>query len=181
MIDGSCPARPWQRRALGIGNRDQRQLRVRPVQRAEPADIQSAMERGDHGHRTTPRERKVNAVGMTMDHIERVGARERLLDEKRVQRNIRGRLAPETQGALAHGHQLGRSDGITAREQRYLMPLAHEFFRQIRDGSLRPAVELWRDTLVERCNLRDAQNGIGSRHHRIYSKAHTRGGAKSTS
>ncbi|MGH8287938.1 MAG: hypothetical protein ACREV7_02790 [Steroidobacteraceae bacterium] len=59
---------------------------------------------------------------MAMDYIEAMGIREHRLDEKRMQREGRSRLALESHGTLAE-----------------------------------PAAEPWRNALVKRRNLSDAQ------------------------
>src|SRR5487761_392248 len=178
MMNGSCPARPRQRRALGIGDRYQRQLRELAVQRLEGGDIESAVERRDHGHRAMPREREMNAVGMAMDYVEEIGPRENGLDEERVQRGCGGRLAAEAHRAVAYCHELGRRARVAAREERHPMPLPDQLFREIRDHALRAAVELWRNALVERRYLSDAQGRPRFKHRRLHSKTHTRRGAK---
>ena len=58
-----------------------------------------------------------------------------------------------TERALAAGDQLGAGAGIPAREERHVVPGAHELLGEIRDDPLRPAIKLRWDSLHERRNL----------------------------
>src|SRR5207248_172880 len=64
------PVRPSQRRALGIGNRDQRHVGERSIERNQVLQVEPPMERRCLSPAELPAERKMEVITMEMDQVE---------------------------------------------------------------------------------------------------------------
>ena len=99
---------------------------------------------------------QMQKITMDVNHVEFVGAASQLLElEGDVDQGFPDRRV-QTQSCRNDRMQLCRGHGVAAREQRDVMPLPHQLFGQVRDDALGAAVELWRHTFNERCDLRDS-------------------------
>ena len=119
------------------------------------------MERGDGRAGEATDDREVDIVEVEVDHVESIGLPGHHLDEPDV---VRQRLAtvghfPEGPGGARD--QAGRRLRVAAGKKRDFVALPDEFLGQVRDDTLRPAIELRRDALEERGYLRDP-HGRGS-------------------
>src|SRR5215831_17887208 len=99
-------------------------------------------------------------VCMKVDDVECSGALRHPIEHYQMMR--KGILASEIepQCAIAWRPQRRLGPRVTARKQGDFMPLAYEFFGQIRDYPLGAAVKPRRTTFVQRGNLRNSHSTI---------------------
>src|ERR1700741_3285783 len=65
-------------------------------------------------------------------------------------------LGVQSQSPRTDGYQIRVGERVSAGEQRNFMPLSNQFFGQVRDNPFCSSIQFWRDTLIQRRNLRDS-------------------------
>ena len=155
-MDRRRPVRLRQRHPLVVRDRDDRHLAELVVDGLQVRDVEPAVERGHVGHAEAPRHREVEVVDVPVNDVEPMRRRrDRLQLDDLVRERIDDRLV-EPQAARRAGDQLGGGPGIPAREERHVVALPDELFRQVGDDALGPAVSGGRDALHQWCDLCDS-------------------------
>src|SRR5262245_10082632 len=101
---------------------------------------------------------------MTMNDVEGRGALKNSLQHHQVERSRVGVPAIQPDGPVAYRNQLRAGSRVAAGEQRDLMPLPDERLRKVGNHTLRPAVQLGRNTLEKRSYLCDSQGFFDDTH-----------------
>src|SRR5690606_606828 len=101
------------------------------------------------------RQRKMKVVDMEVHDVEFVHACEYALQHHDMARKRIAAIGIEPNRGAADRHVLRRRHRSAAREQRDVVPLAHELVRQIRDDAFGASIQLRRYALIKRGDLRD--------------------------
>ena len=102
-------------------------------------------------------------VDMEVQHVELVGAPAHFLQHRQVRGEIgleHCRIEPDR--LVAHRHQFGAGARIGAGEQRHLMAQINQRVGKVSDDALGAAVEFRRGGFVQRRNLGDAHEVLGT-------------------
>ena len=100
----------------------------------------------------------MQVIGMEMYDIElRCLRGDAIEHDHMVDQGIEDRRI-ETQRPRANRFEPRRRVGIAAGEEGHVMATANQFFREVRNHSLRSAIEAGRTGLMQRSNLRNSHN-----------------------
>ncbi len=156
MGHGRGPGGAGEGGALGVTDRDQRQLGVGRVQLPQPVEVQAPVQGGQERRRQVPEGRKRQVVEVRVHHVELPAPLPDQPDGAHVPGERVGAGGPvEAQGPLHDRHELGAGLRVAAREQHDLVAAAHELLDQPVHHAFRPAVERRRNRLVQRGELGD--------------------------
>src|SRR6266542_2763650 len=104
-----------------------------------------------------PRKGKGQVPHVAVDHVELA----RMLEDPRQLEQMQGQivLRPgiQSQRAWRRRNELGSGLRVAAREERDVMPSVDQLFGDVPDDPLRAPVESGRHTLVQGCDLSDAE------------------------
>jgi hypothetical protein len=144
------------RLALRIGDRDHRDGREGREHRLMLRQVEASMQ-GRHERRGLPaKQRERVVVEMEMQEVEVGRLPADLLQHHHMQgtRVANGPIEPQRSGP--YRPELGGRDGIAAGEQRDIVPERDQLLGQPGDYPFRSAIELGRNGLGQRGDLRDA-------------------------
>jgi hypothetical protein len=149
MMDGADPVRPDHGLALGVGDRDEIHLGKFSKESLEFRYVEPAVECGDRRVVLAACDGEVQIVDVEVDDVEFACI---LTDDFEHSYVVCKRVdyirSLESQGVLADGTQFGRGYGVAARVESDVVPFIHELLCEVRDDSLRAAVELRRYAFV---------------------------------
>jgi hypothetical protein len=113
------------------------------------------MERGHRRDRLAYRQRKVHVVEVKMEEIKGMGLAKHLFEQHQVRRERIHACLVQAQRARTGRYQPRLGDGIATSKQGDLMPLAHEFFREIRDHTFGATIPVRGHAFKQGRDLRD--------------------------
>src|SRR6476646_1039862 len=140
MVDRFLPTGPAQRRALRVGNRDQRDFLIAPIERYEILNIEAAMQGRHVRSRMSAKNGKVKIVDVEMDYVERIRFGQDLIQLHEMKRQRFAPLPGEPERLITRGNQARAGVRIAARKERHIVSLANQFFSQIRNHSFSAAI-----------------------------------------
>ncbi len=154
MQDGSGPVGLGQRRALRVGNGDQRELRPAAIDPVQILDVEAAVQGGERARGHFLEQRELQHVGVEVQHVELVNAAAHLVQHRQMcgQVGLQGR-GIKADGLVAHRRQAGLGGGVSAGEQRDLVAEVDQRVAEVRHDPFRSAIELRGHRFVERGNL----------------------------
>jgi len=155
VMDGAQPCRVRPGPALGLGNGDQRRVRIARVE-LRRIEIQPAVQRRQM-RRQARIQRKVQIAAVEMDHVEIVRLVEHGLELQCPPQLRIADTALAAQSLRTARVQLHARGGIAGGEQGDFVPRYGERFREVGDDPLGAAVLAWWNRFRERCDLRNAQ------------------------
>jgi hypothetical protein len=116
------------------------------------------MQSGNRSVRAGAKHRVLEQVDMEMQDIELLGALAHRFHHQQVIGNRVAHAGIETQGNFAAGHQLGRRARVAAGEKSHVVTLSDQLLGEIGNDSFGTAVQLWRNSFVQRRDLRDSHD-----------------------
>ena len=159
VMDGAHPRRPRHRRALRIGDRDERHPVERVIERPDVGQVEPTVQRRHVRHVLALSHRKVEVVAMEVHDVEVGAPAVNLLEHGEVGRDSVG-AAAEPKRARRGRDELRARGRVGAREERHVVSLCHQRLGEVSDDALGSAVELRWNALVEGRDLRDAERTV---------------------
>ena len=155
MVDGSDEIGVRDRRALTVGDRDQRHFVEAEIERPQVRQILPAVQRRQRAAGERPKQRKMELVDVEVQDVEIVGTFAYSVQHQHVIRNRIAHVRVEPQRRRRATDKPRGRHGIAACEQGHVMTQADEFLSKIGDNPFRAAIEPRRHALNKRGDLRD--------------------------
>ena len=155
MVDGGDEIGVRDRRALTVGDRDQRHFVEAEIERPQVRQILPAMQRRQRAAGKRPKQRKMELVDVEVQDVEIVSTFAHSVQHQHVIRNRIAHVPVEPQRRRRATDKPRGRHGIAAREQGHVMTQADEFLRKIGDNPFGAAIEPRRHALNKRGDLRD--------------------------
>jgi hypothetical protein len=131
VVNRRDEVRGGERGTLRIGDRDQRHIVDRSMERPQIGDIQAAMQSRQYPRGYRPKDREVEVVDVKMKDVEFARALPHLIEHHHVMRIRIANGRVKSQRLWRARDQLGRGYGIAACKQGDTMTLAYQLFGQI--------------------------------------------------
>jgi hypothetical protein len=155
MIYGAAPFHAAQRPALRVRDRHQRNAAELPEQVGQLRHVEASVQRGQVSEVAAFRRREVEVIDVKVDDVEFVGHITDPVDHHHMrQKLVVDGMEPERARPGRNQPRFGH--GISAREQRDVVALAHQLIGEIGDDSFGSAIQSGRNAFVEGRDLRDS-------------------------
>ena len=131
MVHGSDEIGVRDRRALTVGDRDQRHFVEAEIERPQVRQILPAVQRRQSAAGQRPKQRKMELVDVEVQNVEIVGTFAYAVQHQHVIRNRIAHIRIEPQRRRRATNKPRGRHGIAACEQGHVMTQADEFLRKI--------------------------------------------------
>jgi hypothetical protein len=155
-MDGGLPVGERKRFALVVGNRDEPELIPPAVDARQVFHVQATVQGGQGLVRIGSEQREMDHVGMKVDDVELIHAVQNFAQHRQVGGEVGlQRRGVEADSLVANRDQARPGLGVSAGEQGDIVAQIHQGVRQMRHDALGSSIQLRRDGLVKRGDLRD--------------------------